>query len=90
MLNKEAKAEIVKKYGGTEQDTGKAEVQIVIMTTRVKELTGHLKINKKDNHSRRGMRLLLGKRARLLKFLKKKDIERYRTLIADLGIKDRF
>ncbi|MCK5760847.1 MAG: 30S ribosomal protein S15 [Candidatus Delongbacteria bacterium] len=90
MLNKEAKAGIVKKYGGTEQDTGKAEVQIVIMTTRVKELTGHLKINKKDNHSRRGMRLLLGKRARLLKFLKKKDITRYRTLIADLGIKDRY
>ena len=90
MLNKEAKAEIVKKYGGTEQDTGKAEVQIVIMTTRVKELTGHLKVNKKDNHSRRGMRQLLGKRSRLLKFLKKKDIERYRTLIADLGIKDRF
>ena len=90
MLNKEAKAGIVKKYGGTEKDTGKAEVQIVIMTTRVKELTGHLKINKKDNHSRRGMRLLLGKRARLLKFLKKKDITRYRTLIADLGIKDRY
>ena len=90
MLNKEAKAGIVKKYGGSEQDTGKAEVQIVIMTTRVKELTGHLKINKKDNHSRRGMRLLLGKRARLLKFLKKKDIARYRTLIADLGIKDRY
>ena len=90
MLNKEAKAEIVKKYGGTEQDTGKAEVQIVIMTTRVKELTGHLKVNKKDNHSRRGMRLLLGKRGKLLKFLKKKDITRYRTLIADLGIKDKF
>ncbi len=90
MLGKEGKAEIVKKYGGSEQDTGKAEVQIVIMTTRVKQLTEHLKINKKDNHSRRGMRLLLGKRSRLLKFLKKKDIERYRTLIADLGIKDRY
>ncbi len=90
MLSKEAKAGIVKKYGGTEQDTGKAEVQIVIMTTRVKELTEHLKINKKDNHSRRGMRLLLGKRGRLLKFLKKKDIARYRTLIADLSIKDKY
>ncbi|NOR45363.1 MAG: 30S ribosomal protein S15 [Candidatus Delongbacteria bacterium] len=90
MLSKEAKAGIVKKYGGTEQDTGKAEVQIVIMTTRVKELTEHLKINKKDNHSRRGMRLLLGKRGRLLKFLKKKDIARYRILIADLNIKDKY
>ena len=90
MITKEAKAEIVKKYGGTDKDTGKAEVQIVIMSTRVKQLTEHLKINKKDNHSRRGMRILLGKRGKLLKFLKKKDIERYRTLIKDLGIKDRY
>ena len=87
MLNKEAKAGIVKKYGGTEKDTGKAEVQIVIMTTRVKELTEHLKIHKKDFHSRRGLLKMVGQRRRLLDYLMATDIESYRQLIVELGLR---
>ncbi|MGD9708102.1 MAG: 30S ribosomal protein S15, partial [Candidatus Delongbacteria bacterium] len=66
------------------------EVQIVLISTRVKGLTQHLIANKKDNHSRRGLRLMLGKRSKLLKYLKKTDIERYRSLIKDLELKDRY
>ncbi len=90
MISKEAKQEIIKKYGSNPSDSGKPEVQIVLISTRVKELTQHLIANKKDNHSRRGLRLMLGRRSKLLKYLKKSDIERYRTLIKDLELKDRY
>jgi small subunit ribosomal protein S15 len=90
MISKEVKQEIVKKYGSTPADSGKAEVQIVLISTRVKDLTQHLIANKKDNHSRRGLRLMLGKRSKMLKYLKKSDIERYRSLIKDLELKDRY
>jgi len=90
MITKEAKAEIMKKYGSTPTDSGRPEVQIVIISTRVKELTEHLIINKKDNHSRRGLRLMLGQRGKLLKYLKNLDIARYRSLIKDLELKDRY
>jgi len=90
MLTKEQKQEIIQKYGSNPNDSGRAEVQIVLISTRVKELTQHLIANKKDAHSRRGLRLMLGQRSKLLKFLKGKDIERYRALIKDLELKDRY
>ncbi len=90
MLTKEQKHEIIQKYGSNPNDSGRAEVQIVLISTRVKELTQHLIANKKDAHSRRGLRLMLGQRSKLLKFLKGKDIERYRALIKDLELKDRY
>ncbi|HQO09928.1 MAG TPA: 30S ribosomal protein S15 [Clostridiales bacterium] len=90
MISKEVKAEIMKKYGSTPTDSGRPEVQIVIISTRVKELTNHLMANKKDNHSRRGLRLMLGQRGKLLKYLKALDIARYRALIKDLELKDRY
>jgi len=90
MLSSEEKQEIIKKYGTNPNDSGRAEVQIVMISTRVKSLTQHLIANKKDNHSRRGLRLMLGKRSKLLKYLKKTDIERYRSLIKDLELKDRY
>ncbi|MFO7810979.1 MAG: 30S ribosomal protein S15 [Candidatus Delongbacteria bacterium] len=90
MISHEEKKEIIKKYGTTESDSGRAEVQIAIITTRVKNLTQHLIANKKDTHSRRGMRLLLGKRSKMLKYLKMKDIVRFRSLIKDLNLKDRY
>jgi small subunit ribosomal protein S15 len=90
MISKETKAEILKKYGSTPTDSGRPEVQIVLISTRVKDLTGHLIANKKDNHSRRGLRLMLGQRGKLLKYLKNLDIARYRALIQDLELKDRY
>ncbi|MBU4486499.1 MAG: 30S ribosomal protein S15 [Candidatus Delongbacteria bacterium] len=90
MISNEVKQEIIKKYGDTPTDSGKAEVQIVIISRRVKDLTQHLIANKKDTHSRRGMRLMLGKRSKLLKYLKIKDIARFRALIKDLELKDRY
>ncbi len=90
MISAEEKKAIIEKYGEGPNDSGRAEVQIAIISTRVKNLTKHLIANKKDSHSRRGMRLMLGKRGKLLKFLKKKDITRYRNLIKDLELKDRY
>ncbi len=90
MITQEKKLELIKKFGDNEKDSGKAEVQIAIITTRVKNLTEHLKVNKKDAHSRRGMRLLLGKRGSLLKYLKNSHIDRYRVLIQALNLKDRY
>lgn len=87
MISKEKKAELIKKYGRTPEDTGSPEVQIAILTTRIVELTEHLKVNKKDHHSRRGLLKMVGQRRNLLEYLKKKDIERYRTLIEQLGIR---
>ena len=87
MISKEKKAELIQKYGRTPEDTGSPEVQIAILTTRIMELTEHLKVNKKDHHSRRGLLKMVGQRRNLLEYLKKKDIERYRTLIEQLGIR---
>lgn len=88
MLTKEQKAELIKKYGKDENDSGSAEVQVAILTARIRYLTEHLKVHKKDHHTRRGLLMLVGKRRRLLTYIKKRDIERYRALIADLGIRD--
>ena len=79
---------IVAKFGKTEKDTGDVKVQIAILTERIKALTEHLKIHKKDNHTRRGLMQLIGKRRRLLKYIKDRDIENYRALIKKLGIRD--
>lgn len=87
MLSKEEKQEIIKKYQLDSEDTGSPEVQIALLTARIKQLTEHLKEHKSDFHSRRGLLKMVGKRKRLLGYLKKKDIERYRKLISDLGIR---
>lgn len=87
MLNKEKKEEIIKAYGRTENDTGSPEVQIALLTARITELTEHLKANKKDHHSRRGLLKMVGQRRGLLEYLKKTDIEGYRTLIERLGLR---
>jgi small subunit ribosomal protein S15 len=86
-LTKEQKAEIAAKYGRGSQDTGSAEVQIAILTASINQLTDHLKVHKKDHHSRRGLLLQVGQRRRLLSYLQKKDLERYRSLINDLGLR---
>lgn len=87
MINKEKKSEIIASYGRTANDTGSPEVQIALLTERIKELTEHLKVNKKDHHSRRGLLKMVGQRRGLLAYLKKKDIESYRNLIERLGIR---
>ena len=88
MITKERKAELVKQYGKDENDTGSAAVQVAILTDRIRELTEHMKVHKKDFHTRRGLLMLVGKRRRLLSYIKKGDIEAYRTLIKSLGIRD--
>lgn len=87
MISKEKKAEIIKVYGRTPEDTGSPEVQIAILTERIRELTEHLKVNKKDHHSRRGMLKMIGQRRNLLAYLQKKDLEGYRALIEKLGLR---
>jgi len=87
MITKEKKAEIMKEYARTEGDTGSPEVQIAILTERIKELNDHLQENPKDHHSRRGLLKMVGQRRGLLAYLKKTDIERYRALIERLGIR---
>jgi small subunit ribosomal protein S15 len=86
-LSNETKSEIIAKYARTEGDTGSPEVQIALLTQRIRDLTEHLKMHKKDHHTRRGLLMLVGQRRRLLGYLKKTDIERYRAIIADLGIR---
>ena len=86
-LTKEAKLDIVGKHGRHGSDTGSPEVQIALLTTRINELTEHLREHKRDHHSRRGLLMLVGKRRRLLKYLARKDIDRYRALIAELGLR---
>ena len=88
MITKERKAELVKLYGKDENDTGSAAVQVAILTDRIRELTEHMKSHKKDFHTRRGLLMLVGKRRRLLSYIKKGDIEAYRALIKSLGIRD--
>ena len=87
MANTINKQEIIAKYGRTPNDTGSPEVQIAILTTRINELTEHLKKNHNDNHSRRGMYKMVGKRRNLLNYLQKKDIERYRAIVDKLGLR---
>lgn len=87
MITKEQKTALIKEYGRSEGDTGSPEVQIAILTFRIKELTEHLKVNQKDHHSRRGMYKMIGKRRGLLDYLKKTDLDGYRALIAKLGIR---
>ncbi len=86
-MTKEEKLEVIKKFGGNEKDSGKAEVQIAILTGRINELTGHFNAHKKDHHSRRGLMMMVGKRRRLLDYLMKKDINRYRAVIQELNIR---
>ena len=87
MISKEQKEQIVAQYGRTAGDTGSPEVQVAILTARIQELTEHLKANPKDHHSRRGLLKMVGQRRGLLDYLKKIDIERYRSLIERLGIR---
>ncbi len=87
MISKEKKAEIIKEYGRKPEDTGSPEVQIAILTYRIHELTEHLKVNKKDHHSRRGMLKMIGQRRNMLEYLKAKDLEAYRALIEKLGLR---
>ncbi|MCI5494821.1 MAG: 30S ribosomal protein S15 [Roseburia sp.] len=87
MMTTERKAEINKEYGRTPTDTGSPEVQVALLTERINVLTEHLKENKKDHHSRRGLLKMVGKRRGLLDYLKKNDLEGYRALIAKLGIR---
>ena len=87
MLQKDAKQAIIAANQTHEKDTGSPEVQIAILTTRINELTEHLKNNHNDNHSRRGMYKMVGKRRNLLNYLQKKDINRYREIIKKLGIR---
>ena len=86
-LEAQVKKDIVAKYGTKPGDTGSPEVQIALMTQRINDLTGHLKTHKHDHHSRRGLLLLVGRRRRLLQYLQKVDINRYRVLIERLGIR---
>ncbi len=87
MISNEKKTEIIKKYARSEGDTGSPEVQIAVLTERILELNEHLKANPKDHHSRRGLLKMVGQRRRLLAYLKDKDIERYRKLIEQLGLR---
>jgi small subunit ribosomal protein S15 len=86
-MDKARKAEIINTYARHEGDTGSPEVQVALLTERINHLNEHLKINKKDHHSRRGLLLMVGQRRGLLEYLKKMDIERYRTLIAQLNLR---
>ena len=86
MLLKQQKSEIIDTHSRHEGDTGSPEVQIALLTKRINDLTEHLKIHKKDHHSRRGLLIMVGKRRNLLNYLTKKDINRYRAIIEKLGI----
>lgn len=87
MITKETKQQIIKDYQLKEGDTGSPEVQIAILTYRINDLNEHLKIHKKDHHSRRGLLKMVGQRRNMLAYLKENDLERYRTLIARLGLR---
>ncbi|MDR1713618.1 MAG: 30S ribosomal protein S15 [Coriobacteriales bacterium] len=87
-LSKEKTAEIIAEYGKDAKDSGSAEVQVALLTQRIRDLTEHLKVHKKDHHTRRGLLMLVGKRRRLLTYIKKRDVTQYRELIAKLGIRD--
>lgn len=84
---KEEKTEIITEHARSEGDTGSPEVQIAVLTKRIQELTEHLKVHPKDHHSRRGLLVMVGRRRRLLTYLRRQDVERYRDLIAKLGLR---
>jgi small subunit ribosomal protein S15 len=87
MIDQAKKAEIISEYKTKEGDTGSPEVQVAILTYRINDLNEHLKIHKKDHHSRRGLLKMVGQRRNLLNYLKNKDLDRYRNLIARLGLR---
>ncbi len=86
-MTKERKEEVINAYKRDEKDTGSPEVQIALLTERITELTEHLKVHIKDNHSRRGLLKMVGKRRNLLNYLAKKDVERYRLIVEKLGLR---
>lgn len=86
-MEKALKTEIMTKYARHEGDTGSPEVQIALLTERINHLNDHLKVNKKDHHSRRGLLMMVGKRRGLLNYLQNNDIERYRAIISELGLR---
>lgn len=86
-LTKEKKAEVVGKYGRDGTDTGSTEVQVALLTERINDLTEHLREHGKDHHSRRGLLMLVGQRRRLLRYLQRTDLERYRALVSELGLR---
>lgn len=87
MISQESKTQIIEQFSRHEGDTGSPEVQVAILTKRIQELTEHLKVHKNDHHSRRGLYKMIGQRRGLLNYLMKKDIERYRSLIEELGLR---
>ena len=87
-ISKERTAELIKEFGKNDQDSGSAEVQVAILSERIRNLTEHLKVHKKDKHTQRGLMMPIGKRRGLLKYVKNRDIEEYRALIKKLGIRD--
>ncbi len=87
MIEKDKKQSIIEEYKTHEADTGSTEVQVAILTARIRELTEHMKVHKKDFHSRRGLLIMVGKRRRLLQYLRSKDFGRYQTLIQRLGLR---
>lgn len=87
VLTAEGKREIIDRFKTSEKDTGSPEVQIALLSTRIRYLTEHFKVHKKDHHSRRGLLKLVGQRRRLLNYLKRKDLEKYRTVIKELNIR---
>jgi small subunit ribosomal protein S15 len=86
-LTKDNKAELIGKYGKSEGDTGSTEVQVALLTERINDLTEHLREHSKDHHSRRGLLMMVGKRRRLLRYLQRTDLDRYRALVSDLGLR---
>lgn len=86
-VTQERKQELIEKFGDSPQDTGKAEVQVALLTERINGLTDHLRMHKKDHHSRRGLLMLVGQRRRFLNYLQRTDLERYRALVRELGLR---
>jgi small subunit ribosomal protein S15 len=86
-LTKDQKQELIGKFGRQAGDTGSAEVQVALLTERINHLTEHLRAHRKDHHSRRGLLMMVGKRRRLLRYLESADLERYRKVVADLGLR---
>jgi small subunit ribosomal protein S15 len=86
-LTREAKTDVIQRFGKHEGDTGSPEVQVALLTARINELTEHLRDHKKDHHSRRGLLMLVGQRRRLLGYLRRRDVERYRELVKELGLR---
>jgi small subunit ribosomal protein S15 len=86
-LTKEDKTQLIREHARSEGDTGSAEVQVAVLTRRIADLTEHLKLHAHDHHSRRGLLMLVGRRRRLLEYLKREDIGRYRDIVAKLGLR---